>query len=358
MMPNTWAHILFGEEVLADLHGPEVTWANQKPNLYRLGCQGPDLFFYYRFWPWLKTNGIDNIARMIQNVIGGEFVRTAIRWVKTVQPPTGSTRSQETYPQSVDKFGDNLVESEQYQSLVIYLIGFICHYALDATAHPYIHYKSGVYLKTVPETHKYYGNHQIFEATLDAILLEEKRGWDSTAVPSWQQIDVGPRLPEIVSRFYCQQVNSLLKIEIDTEIMNTAYQDMQKGLRLFYDRHGWKRGVLAGLKTVTGGKVNFARYFPLSTRETMVDFLNRRKNRWMHPADASEVYDESFDELWIRGKSRAKDWILAMLAYLHGEINEKELDQRIPNLSFATGRRPEPGDLMKMQYYDPVVSLK
>lgn len=357
-MPNTWAHILFGEEVLSTMQGPEIAWAAARPDLFRLACQGPDLFFYYRFWPWLNTKGLDNIARKIQNVVGGEFVRTGVRWVKTLQPHGVMPLARQSFPQPVDNSGDNLVESEQYQSLVAYMIGFICHYALDATAHPYIHYKSGVYLSTVPATYKYYGNHQIFEATLDAILLREKRGLVSTGVPVRKHLDVGPRLPDVVTAFYCHQVAALLRMEIDEEVMNTAYRDMHKGLDLFYDPHGLKRWLLKVVKAVTFGKVNYVRYFPLPTQETTVDYLNRRKSQWVHPADATEVYHESFDELWERGKTRAKEWVSAMLDYLHGEIDDVELDRRIPHLSFSTGRKPEAGDLMKLQYFDPVVSLQ
>lgn len=357
-MPNIWAHILFGEEVLSAMKGEEITAAMARPDLFRLACQGPDLFFYYRFWPWLQSNGIDNIARKIQNVVGGEFVRTGIRWMKTIQPQGSSPQGNASFPQVVDKSGDNLVESEEYQSLVTYMIGFICHYALDATIHPYIHYKSGVYLKAVPATHQYYGNHQIMEATLDAILLKEKRDWVSTGMLASRQIDVGPELPKIIPAFYCHQVEELLEMEIDAEIVNRAYRDMLRGLDLFYDPREWKRGVLRVVKALTGGKVDYARYFPLHAGDPTVDYLNRRKTKWVHPSDPTEVHHESFDELWERGKADARAWIAAMLDYLQDQTDGEGLNRRIPHISFSTGRKPEPGDLMKMCYFAPIVSLK
>ena len=54
-----------------------------------------------------------------------------------------------------------------------FLSGFICHYALDLTVHPYVFYKTGSFHKDEKETYKYNSLHTLMEVYLDNYLI-----WD------------------------------------------------------------------------------------------------------------------------------------------------------------------------------------
>ena len=74
-----------------------------------------------------------------------------------------------------DKFLINMVDyvkknldKETYS----FLVGFICHYALDVKIHPYVYYHVGVYKKDDPKTHHLRGLHLKFERSIDALMIE------------------------------------------------------------------------------------------------------------------------------------------------------------------------------------------
>lgn len=356
-MPDIWAHILFGEEVLTGLTGVETGWIRRRERLFRFGCQGPDFYFYYRFWPWQESNRIDDIGRNIQNQIGGEYIRNAISYLRDIGAQGFSSKETQTYPQPVDKSGDNLVESEEYQELLVYLFGFICHYALDVVAHPYIHYKSGVFIKSDPATHKYYGNHKLLEATLDSILLEEKRGLAARDMAAQEQIDVGTRLPDSVLKFHQFMVKECFGQDLGIDTINQAYLDMRKALKMFYDPAKVKTGFVHFVRFMTFGKVDYTHFFHPKIVDNSVDYLNRKQQKWTHPTFAEEVHYESFDQLWDRAMQWGKDWLDATLRYLHGEIDRAALDQQIPNLSFSSGKAPGAAEESSMKHVGPIVDL-
>lgn len=356
-MPDIWAHILFGEEVLTGITGVETGWIKRWERLFRLGCQGPDFYFYYRFWPWQETNRIDDIGRKIQNQVGGQFVRTAVRYLKNLGAQRVSSVNAQSFPQPVDKSGDNLVESEEYQELLVYLFGFICHYALDAAVHPYIHYKSGVFIKSEPSTHKYYGNHKLMESTLDSILLQEKRGVQPRDEAAQAQIDVGVRLPRVVLEFHQFMVKEYFDQDVKADAINQAYLDMVKALNIFYDPSKIKTGFVHLVRFLTFGKVDYTHFFYPKIVDNSVDYLNRKQEKWTHPTFPDEVHYESFDQLWNRAVEWARDWLNATLQYLHGEIDKSALDEHIPNLSFSSGKLPGEADERTMKYVGPIVDL-
>lgn len=401
-MPDIWTHILFGEEVLNemlhtdifdqkanigtnqqsiaqssdsvgkveehDLHTPSVAIPEQikgslanfiqtNPKLFRFASQGPDFFYFYRFWPWKKTHGIDDIGRFIQNDLGGRFVHSGIQYLKRKQSEGKLTIGQ-SYPQTVDNSGDNHVESDEYQSLLTYLIGFICHYALDTATHPFIHHKTGIYRKKDPETHQYYGNHKIYEELIDAILLQEKRGLKAAIEPVFDQIDLGGNLPQSVLNFYQDQVSRLLDMDLDLEVYNNAYRDMITAWKLFYDPRKHKVRFLKFLDFISLRKLRYFQFFYPHTVNNSVDYLNRNQKEWCHPADETEIYTTSFDQLWEQAKEWVKCWTQSMFQYLQDEIDEQQLCQQIPNFSFSSGKEPGCGDEDDMKYFNPVVSLK
>lgn len=59
-MPNIWTHILFCEDMADSIKDPNPFSKNEA--YMKLGAQGPDPFFYYRFWPWIKEERVHDIG--------------------------------------------------------------------------------------------------------------------------------------------------------------------------------------------------------------------------------------------------------------------------------------------------------
>ena len=135
-MPSTYAHYRFGCRVFESLPLDIQGVISRHRGNYDIGQHGPDILFYYK--P-LKSNSINSQGGSMHKIKGSElFTRFAM--LLNANP------------------GDEALES--------YLIGFVCHYALDSHCHSYIENKiriSGI-------------DHVSIEAAMDRyLLLQDKK---------------------------------------------------------------------------------------------------------------------------------------------------------------------------------------
>lgn len=111
-MPAVYAHRRFGGEVLAVCENRTARAAIQRfPALYQIGLQGPDLLFYYN--P-LGSNQYKDAGNAMHDAPAAPFFEAAARQVNGL--PQG-------------------------QAVLSYLLGFVCHFALDSECHSYVEYE-------------------------------------------------------------------------------------------------------------------------------------------------------------------------------------------------------------------------
>ena len=106
-MPTTYAHDLFGKMVYHRLD-PEIQEKIKKyQTTYQIGLHGPDILFYVR--PFHKNRFNQMAHRLHREEAAGFFER-----------------------------GRELYQKTGNEEILAYLLGFICHFMLDSTCHPYI----------------------------------------------------------------------------------------------------------------------------------------------------------------------------------------------------------------------------
>lgn len=110
-MPNTYAHYRFGQEILRSLPEEKQHALRKNLPLYLIGQHGPDILFYYH--P-LRSNEINAIGYSVHEWTGRRFFTQGAEIVRSSENPEAS---------------------------YAYLAGFLCHFALDSTCHPYIEIK-------------------------------------------------------------------------------------------------------------------------------------------------------------------------------------------------------------------------
>lgn len=132
-MPAIYAHETFGLNALNLLDNETKEIISNNFTQYKLGLQGPDLFFYYR--PYLRCS-INKLAFILHNNPVNDFLQKASTLIK-----------------------NKGIESKEFA----YILGFICHFTLDSTCHPYI-------TKEVDEL-KF--NHIEMEGEFDKFLLKK-----------------------------------------------------------------------------------------------------------------------------------------------------------------------------------------
>ena len=113
-MPSTYAHFVFGKKVFKTLPEQSRELIRRHKALYLIGLHGPDILFYYKA---LSSNPVNDLGYRMHREPAADFFGRALSLVR----------------QGERKF---LRESQ-----LSYLLGFVCHFALDSRCHGYIENK-------------------------------------------------------------------------------------------------------------------------------------------------------------------------------------------------------------------------
>ena len=113
-MPTTYAHYIFGSEVLYLLPEKYREIAEKYRSLYDTGVHGPDILFYYDA---LKKNEVVSYGRRMHFTPARDFFENA----------------KKVYESHEDK-----------EAMMAYILGFLTHFAFDSTAHGYVDRKAEV----------------------------------------------------------------------------------------------------------------------------------------------------------------------------------------------------------------------
>ncbi|MDO4522016.1 MAG: zinc dependent phospholipase C family protein [Eubacteriales bacterium] len=160
-MPAVYAHDRFGEKVLEQMRPELRVIAKKYIHAFRIGLQGPDIFFFYR--PW-EHNGVQRYGTHLHEIPARPFFYYAADVVR--------------------RYGR---DSGQYA----YLLGYLCHFTLDSECHPYVESfigKSGV-------------AHLEIEEEFEKMLLRMD-GKEAISYPMGNLISWGTYTPGHISPFY------------------------------------------------------------------------------------------------------------------------------------------------------------
>ena len=160
-MPSTYAHRRFGANVLEHLPDELRAQLEQNRELYDIGLHGPDLLFYYHA---AKSNPVGALGNAMHEEPGRVFFDRARRVVHC--------------------------EADRDAALA-YALGFVCHFALDSTCHPYVEQftrESGV-------------THCEIETEFDNMLLR-RDGYDPLKFFTASHIHPSERNAKVIAPFY------------------------------------------------------------------------------------------------------------------------------------------------------------
>lgn len=108
-MPTTYTHDAFGKETYQKLPEEIKNMIRENKKLYLIGLHGPDILFYYK--PYRK-NEVSSLGYNMHEEKARIFFEETIKTCRE----TGS------------------------KPLMVYLIGFVCHYILDSCCHPFVYH--------------------------------------------------------------------------------------------------------------------------------------------------------------------------------------------------------------------------
>ncbi len=173
-MPTTYAHYRFGRDVYKKLPPQLQAIVRSHGGLYNIGLHGPDLLFYYKAY---SKNPVNQTGFSMHSRPGTEFFLQAA-------PMIHSTKFQ-------SRLSEKSLLSFAVSSKYAYIFGFLCHFALDSSCHPYVE-------RMVRETGI---SHSEIEAELDRDLMTRDGLDPMTCRPT---AHLRPRIfyGSIISRFF------------------------------------------------------------------------------------------------------------------------------------------------------------
>lgn len=254
-MPATYAHRRFGAEIYERLPENLKGIVSREREVFDIGLHGPDIFFYYKV---LKKNPVNAHGNEMHDEKAGAFFGPA----------------REAY-----------LSSENREASLSYLLGFLCHYALDSACHPYIENKirvSGI-------------THAEIESEFERFLLE-KDGKDPLSAVTYDHVHAtdenAAKIAPFFPMFTAEQIRETLRsMCYYCEWLRTPYQPKRGFVRFVLrlsGHYGELKGQVMAKKPIEGCRDSSERLFKL---------YKKAQEHYPVLADAYTAYLENGREL-------------------------------------------------------------
>ena len=290
-MPDPTVHVSFGREVLASL--PQEVRDAITPVPYTFSLFGPDVWFLYKPFGRHESRG-----RRMHTTKPGLFLMSLLR-----------------------RAGTSAAQAEMFS----YLAGFMCHYALDSTAHPYI-----IYLTA--EKHVFPRSHMCLEHALDAAVMQRDGYWGEKH-PLTDHYFPKLRLPEKMRADLDAVYESVYGWTGCWADMNRSCLRYRQCFRIMEHPRGFAARLTRLTKIPVLRSLMYSESFFLGR-----DPENEAHRTWHHPFDPTLASDESFPEMREKARQFAVRIISAAFRYLrYGEGTDESLAALIGDRSYLSG---------------------
>lgn len=309
-MPASVTHTYFAKDVY-DILPKNIQTCLSIPRLKMFG-QSTDSLLFYHLFSLKRGKSIRKFQHTFHTTKTQEFFITLINYIKSHR-------------------------LEKDIDTCSFLCGFICHYILDSTVHPFVFYKTGKFNKKDSTTYKYNNLHLFMETYIDNYLIKKREGRNPYTFPITKFcFDLKPFSQEMQN---CIQYSFKEVFHIDYMhlIYYQSLKDMRFSLRVFrHDSFGVKKFFYKLADTFTPRNCfrfeAISYHYPLDNK---YDFLNFKRTLWRNPTTYSITSRDSFYDLYIKSLKLAKKTIEDTFHYLNGK--NIDLNQLFTNLSYVTG---------------------
>lgn len=279
-MPEFTTHYLFGKSVLEDFT-PEITEIiNSDISAFNWGLQGPDLLFYS---PVIRDYG--KMARA-----GASLHRL---------------NSEAIFNNMLD-FILSYKDDPQYRSLCSYFYGFVCHYALDSTVHPYVYY-----LMDKLDGQMTTSRHAQIESEVASLMYRRLTGMPISSFKIYEHYSSKGSFVEPVAKMYVYLINNMLDKKVSEGVVKSGLS-----FCLFLNYFTY---LFASQKLSNASRTAILNIFKLFLRQSDFlcsfikndnvenDALNLKHDEWYNLTKPYITYSYSFPELFELAKDTALD---------------------------------------------------
>lgn len=296
--------------------------------MFLLGSQGPDIFFYHNVLEPRETK-ISLGDLLHKNRINDFFVNGLNTCMDA--PPS-------------------------YQLLIrSYYLGMVCHHALDVHTHPFIFYRSGLFLSDRPETKIYKHTHKKYEIQLDMAYYELRTGKKAYRFPVSTLFDAKSHEVEALEHFYLKTLKSTFDLTIGAGTVAKSLDKAKALTRLLSDPTGLKRLAIGFGEVLSGDPELFSSAFYGVQPMDPILVLNLDHQVWHHPCDLNQTFTSSYTDLFHEAHKDIRHKIQRISPMLSGEIplNRKTLEEDFKDLGYDTGLPWESSP--PIRFFDPIL---
>ena len=290
-MPDIAMHHVFGQEVRAGL--PEKIRESLSETPYIFALYGPDPWFMYRLGKPQQGRG-----RRMHTTKTGAFLMSLAGAAKN-----GTVR----------------------EEMFSYLAGFLCHYALDSTTHPYIVWQT-------TETWRTHRAHRDLEHALD-IRVAQREGHGGERHPLTDYHYPRLQLPKNMEADLNRAYAAVYGWEGVWRDLNRCYLRYRMMFRLMESPTSALRALATLCPTHRFRSLSHIRSAFTDGR----DIENLNHSPWHFAHDRSQTSTESFPELYEKAKKMAIRMITDAWIYIYEGMNEGELRESLGNRSYLSG---------------------
>ncbi len=301
-----------------------------------LGAIAPDIFYYYHI---LSPSKITSRAQIF-----------------------GDIHHHKNVVELILEFLDSILETEEgldQNKLIAFVLGYICHCAVDIVTHPYIFFISGDYYSKDPQISSMAQyNHMRVEFELDSLLLDQRWGMSPNDYDFTHIIDIRRRgisglkkMDPLIWKFWLEAIEKVFPIEfkenylgsrkkiIPGDILNDSYLGYIKFNEILDSRNSFVRGILKTFDFVSFSKKK-ATTLLLPYKDTIDHkVLNLEEKEWFYPADKERKRNHSFFSLVNNATFEAKKAITMAWDYIQGKSKRDSILKEYSGYNLDTGLR-------------------
>ena len=301
-MPGFLTHYLAGQRLISNTSGEAKKIFNEHEKLFNLGCQGPDIFFYY--FPGFMYKNTRGLGTTMHNSNLAMFIMDMA----------------------------NQCLASKNEAVFAYTYGFVMHYALDSAAHPY------VYARTTTEGAREVKNsadHRLFETAIDIVMLKRQQGKKPNDLKQAHLIKAPKTSLQAAAHSMSSAIATVYNCPISVSQTYSAMKFMQLFTKCLQTKKGRRKKILRFCEKITIREPIFS--VMMHDQETSLDVLNLDKQEYTAPWEGAKTENYSFVEYFDRSVKEATEICKVLHGFVYGGADESELAKALGNKSLKTG---------------------
>lgn len=279
-MPAILTHDFFGKDVYAELF-EAIGGTKDESDAFLLGNQGPDPLFYSFANPRLQAFG------RLGSIMHDEKPSELLHGMKQAT---------------------SLLPEEDLSVARAYTAGFLCHYLLDSTVHPFVYACEYAACDAgVEGLSRDDGNevHAVIESEIDEMVLFTKREETvATYIPHRNVLHGSKRVLDAISRLYVYCAITVYGQAVPEKLYSSAVRYFRLGQRVLDSPVGIKRALIGKAEELVRPHSFLRSMSHRAIASTECQFDNRDRHAWKNPF-TGEVRKASFWDLYDEALARA-----------------------------------------------------